>query len=258
MKVLEGKVAVITGVGRKEGIGFAVAEALGCMGAQIFATYFKAYDTELGLRGSEGSAYELEVALQTSGIDAHFFEMDLRKADAAERVFNEVEQVFGSADILINNACVSTRQGFLEITPDILESHYLVNHKAPLFLCQEFVRRFRKETGGKIVNMTSGQSVSMMPEELPYTTTKASLEMMTIQLAHELRERGITINAVDPGPTDTGWITEEIRSAIMNDPRGIGIRTPSEVADAVKTFIAGEREAQTGMVLHLQEIPLKL
>jgi 3-oxoacyl-[acyl-carrier protein] reductase len=258
MKMLEGEVVVITGVGRKEGIGYAIAERLGSMGARIFATYFKAYDRELGLKGSEESVHQLEEALKASGIEVHFFETDLREAGAAARIFDEVEQIFGGADILINNACVSTRQGFLEITPEILEDHYLVNHKAPLFLSQEFVRRFKKETGGKIVNMTSGQSISMMSEELPYTTTKASLEMMTIQLAHELRERGITINAVDPGPTDTGWITDEIRTTMMSDPRGGVIRTPKDVADAVTTFIAGEREAQSGMVLHLQVIPLTL
>jgi 3-oxoacyl-[acyl-carrier protein] reductase len=257
MKVLEGKVAVITGVGRKGGIGYAIAEKLGSMGAQVFATYLKAYDRELGYKGAEESPQELIEALKASGITAHFFEKDLREAGAASSIFDEVERVFLGADILINNACVSRNQPFLEVTPLSLEDHYIVNVKVPFFLCQEFVRRFKKETGGKIVNMTSGQSISMMPEELPYTTTKAGLEMMTVQLSHELREHGITINAVDPGPTDTGWMTDDIRNAILNDARGV-IRTPKEVADAVATFVSGEREAQSGMVLHLQEIPLTL
>lgn len=172
-------------------------------------------------------------------------ELDLRDPDAAARLCNEVEKTFGGIDILVNNACVSTTQSFIDIDAAVLDEHYAVNVRAVALLCKEFTVRFKKETGGKIINLTSGQSVSVMKDELPYAITKAALEMLTLQLADELRTKGITINAVDPGPTDTGWITPEMRH--------IYTATPEEVAESIATFIAGEREGVTGSVLHIQQ-----
>lgn len=94
--------------------------------------------------------------------------------------------------------------------------------------------------------MDSGQSLGVMRDELPYTITKAGLEMLTIQLAPELAARGVTINAVDPGPTDTGWITEDIRKDIGK------VHAPSDAANLVFSFLGERGEGVTGQILHAE------
>jgi 3-oxoacyl-[acyl-carrier protein] reductase len=81
-------------------------------------------------------------------------------------------------------------------------------------MCQEFVRRWQGERGGRIISITSGQGFGPMPGELAYVVTKAASDAMTVTLAAELAGRGITVNAVDPGATDTGWMQDGLRAAI--------------------------------------------
>ncbi len=254
MKALDGKVALVTGVGRRSGIGYAVCTALAKKGASIFYTYWRAYDEGGNLQGSQEDPVAFAAEFQKCGGQAAAFEADLSDSETPAQLMREVVRTFGTPDMLINNACVSTRQSFMDVDAALLDAHYAVNVRAAVLLCREFVQHFRKETGGRIVNLTSGQSLGIMEGELPYAITKAGLEMLTLQLELELRTLGITINAVDPGPTDTGWITDEIRTLIESDPKAGKIRTPDEAAALVLSFIHGEREAVTGTILHANRL----
>ncbi len=252
MKPLQGKIAVITGVGRRQGIGYAIAQRLAAMGADVFYSYWRAYDQKMKLSGSEADPQEYKEELQKHGTKVECAEVDLSDVTALKAFFDTVEQTLGVPDILINNACVSTAQPFLDINADLLDMHYAVNMRAPVLLCLEFVKRFNKQTGGKIVNMTSGQSLGVMAEELPYTITKAGLEMLTLQLSFELREKGITLNAVDPGPTDTGWMTDGLKELVAAQSSKGVVNTPDDAAALVVSFIHGDKEAVTGSVVHAE------
>jgi 3-oxoacyl-[acyl-carrier protein] reductase len=253
MKVLQGKIALVTGVGRRQGIGYAVCEKLASLGADIFYTYWRPYDADMQLPGFAEDPQMFADDFMSHGVKASCVEVDLRTIDAAEVLFDAADKVLGgSPDILINNACVSTRQPFIELTADLLDAHYEVNVRATALLCKEFILRFQKETGGKIVNLTSGQSLSIMEGEIPYAVTKAGVEMLALQLSFELRSRGITINAVDPGPTDTGWITAQMRNAWKKESNQMKIHTPQEAAELVVSCIVGEKEAITGSIIHAE------
>lgn len=252
MKPLQGKIAVITGVGRRQGIGYAIAQKLAGLGADIFFSYWRAYDKKMKLAGSEADPQEYLKELQKHGTRVACAEVDLSDVAAVGSFLDSVEQALGVPDILINNACVSTAQSFLDVNADLLDMHYAVNMRAPVLLSLEFVKRFDKQTGGKIVNMTSGQSLGVMAEELPYTITKAGLEMLTLQLSFELRERGITINAVDPGPTDTGWMTDGLKELVAAESSKGAVNTPDDAAELVISFIHGDKEAVTGSVVHAE------
>ncbi len=255
MKALRGKTALVTGVGRRSGIGYAICKALSQEGAVIFFTYWRAYDVEGKLQGGEEDPAAFASEFEKYGAEAVFaMEADLSKSETPALLMEEAIHSCKDIDILVNNACVSTHQSFFDVDAQLLDAHYAVNVRAAALLCKEFAQHFTKQTGGRIVNLTSGQSLGVMNDELPYAITKASLEMLTLQLELELRTLGITINAVDPGPTDTGWITKEIRALIENDPKGGKIRTPDEAAALVLSFIHGEREAVTGTILHADRI----
>lgn len=252
MKPLQGKIALITGVGRKEGIGYALASKFAEAGADVMFTYWRNYDTEMKLAGSDADPSLFVSDFMKHGVRSACIELDLSDIQSPALLFEQTLSLLGAPDILVNNACVSTAQPFMEVNAEILDAHYAVNMRAPVLLCKEFVRHFNKQTGGRIINMTSGQALGVMDDELPYTITKAGLEMSALQLSFELREKGITINAVDPGPTDTGWMHDGLKEIIISkSPRG-KVQTPDEVADLVMTFIHGDKEAVTGSVIHAE------
>ena len=136
---------------------------------------------------------------------------------------------------------------FVKLLPEILDKHYAVNVRAVAMLCREFAKRGK---AGNIINMTSGQSLgSMGGHKVPYTITKAALEMLAPQLAPDLIKLGITIHSVDPGPTDTGWMTEELKAQIRKESRRGEVNTPDNVARLIISILTQETPS-TGEVIH--------
>ena len=114
--------------------------------------------------------------------------------------------------MLVNNAAHSTRDGFEALDAATIDAHFAVNVRAPMLLSVLLARAGRP---GRIVNLVSGQFLGPMPGELAYTASKGALEAFTRQLAAEVAHLGITVNAVGPGPNDTGWIDDDIRAELL-------------------------------------------
>ena len=150
----------------------------------------------------------------------------------------------------MNNAAYSTRDGFERLDAQTLDAHYAVNLRATALLCAGFARRHAGGPGGRIVNLTSGQSLGPMTGELAYAATKGAVEALTVTLAAEVGHRGITVNAVNPGPTDTGWMTEELERELA--PKfALGRLGEPEDAARLVAFLASEEAAWiTGQVIH--------
>jgi 3-oxoacyl-[acyl-carrier protein] reductase len=122
--------------------------------------------------------------------------------------------------------------------------------RGAFLLTVEFARRFSGKSGGRIINLTSGQSVGPMPGELAYVATKGAVEAFTVSLSAELAAHGITVNAVDPGATDTGWMTEEVKGELL--PRFPQGRTglPEDAARLIAFLASDEAAWITGQVIH--------
>jgi 3-oxoacyl-[acyl-carrier protein] reductase len=242
MGSLRRKVALIIGVGRSAGIGAAICRELAEHGSNIFFSYWRPYDLQMGYSDkSQDDPAKIAAELKQLGARVESMEIDLALPDSAERLFKAAEDRLGTPSILVNNACHDLEVPFVELSPEILDQHYAVNVRAPAMLCREFVKR---GAPGAIINMTSGQSLgSMGHQKVPYSITKAALEMVTPQLAPDLTRQGITIHAVDPGPTDTGWMTEELKAELTV------VNAPNDVARFVVSILTQERPA-TGVVIH--------
>ena len=247
---LRGRVALVTGVGRRRGIGTAVCRALAARGADIALSYWKAYDREMPWGSDEDGPEGLVEELCASGVRAEAVEMDLSLPESAERLLDAVTERLGAPSILVNVAAHSTRDGYEALDAGTLDAHYAVNVRAMALLSVLFARRYPGGPGGRIVNFSSGQSLGPMAEELAYGLTKGAIEAFTSSLAAGVGHRGITVNAVNPGPTDTGWMTEESRRELVSRFPSGRIGEPEDAARLV-AFLAGDEAAWiTGQVIH--------
>jgi 3-oxoacyl-[acyl-carrier protein] reductase len=196
--------ALVTGVSRSAGIGAAVARALAADGWVLALSGFPPHDVR------EGWSYEPEELAAELGAQWH--EQDLADLAAAALIFDFAEAAVGPLTALVNVHAHSETGGLLEATPGQLDRHWAVNARGTALLCAEFARRFRGEPGsGRIVSFTSAPPLA---GEVAYAASKGALEWLTLSAAAELAKRGITVNAIDSGPTDTGWMSTEVRERI--------------------------------------------
>jgi 3-oxoacyl-[acyl-carrier protein] reductase len=232
---MTGAVALVTGADNPRGIGRAVCRALVAAGATVWCTIEP---------GSAASDVEL------AAIPATPIEADLADPATVRIVMDAVTAAVGRPSILVNNAAHSTRDSYETLDAATLDAHYAVNVRAPALLSCELARRHEAGRPGRIVNLTSGQSFGPMRGELAYTATKGALETFTVQFAAEVAELGITVNAVGPGPNDTGWMDDALRAALLpRFPMG-RIGRPEDAAALIAFLCSEEAGWITGQVVH--------
>ena len=251
-EMLRGQTAVITGVSRKIGIGAAIARALAEVGCNIFTTYFRPYDATMPWGSQDHEALEIIEELQKMGVEAAGLELDLSQPTAAAELFAVVQERFGQANILINNAAYSTSENIDTLNSRSLDSHFAVNVRGMALLCQKFVQQFgegEQVRNGRIINISSGQSYGPMPDELAYVASKGAVEAFSLSLSAELASRGITVNAIDPGITDTGWIPDDLRQILVDRAPMGRLGTPQDAARLVRFLASPEAAWITGQLI---------
>jgi 3-oxoacyl-[acyl-carrier protein] reductase len=244
------RVAVVTGASRTRGIGAAVCRALAAQHVDIFFTSWGKYDQELYGQENDGPK-ELLKEVRALGVRCECIEVDLSQPQSAGQILSEVEAQLGLPSILVNNAAYSTRDGYEQLDARTLDAHYAVNMRGTFLLSVEFARRYPGTPGGRIINLVSGEG-HPMPGELAYAATKGAIAAFTISLAAELAPRNILVNAVDPGPTDTGWISADpaLKQALL-EAAPLGRLGQPEDAARVIAFLASEAaEWITGQIIH--------
>ena len=249
-KDLRGRVALVTGVGRRRGIGSAVCRALASRGADVVFSYWRAYDSGAPWASEEDEPRSLLGELRDAGVRAEGVEVDLSPPDSARRLLDAAEETLGRPSILVNVAAYSRRDGYEELDAETLDAHYAVNVRAMALLSVGFARRYLGGPGGRIVNFSSGQSLGPMPEELAYVATKGAIEAFTRTLAAEVGHKGITVNAVNPGPTDTGWISGALEQELLAKfPLG-RVGQPEDAARLVAFLASDEAAWITGQIIN--------
>jgi 3-oxoacyl-[acyl-carrier protein] reductase len=177
-------------------------------------------------------------------------EADLEDDFAPKRILDGVKETLGTPDILINNATYCAPSSIRTLNADLLDKHYNVNNRGTLMLSLEFAREFEKsnpEGGeGRIIFMVSG---GPDPENLAYIATKGALRAITAPLATGLAPLGITVNSVDPGPTDSGWIDDELGKAFLPMfPMG-RLGKPEDAAKLIRFLAGSDSQWVTGQII---------
>ena len=170
-------IALVTGVSRHKGIGKAICLALANNGIDICFTYWSAYDRAMPWEVKDYEHEEIQNEILAAGVRCEKIEVDFFSEDASTQIFNFVESKLGKPTILVNNATHSTDSTITDLTSKVLDEHYTVNVKTTTMLIKEFVNRFDGASSGRVVNITSGQSLGQMNSEIAYAMTKGAINL---------------------------------------------------------------------------------
>ncbi|MER7705936.1 SDR family oxidoreductase [Kitasatospora sp. NPDC097605] len=230
-------VALVTGVGRTVGIGAGIACRLAESGWDVAFTYWTPYDHRMAWGAEPGAAEAVARALADRGAASAGVDADLTEPDAPARVFDEVERRLGGVTALVLGHCESVDSGLLDTTVESFDRHFAVNARAGWLLIREYGCRFAGPAGdGRVVALTSDHTAG----NLPYGASKGALDRITLAAARELAYLGVTANVVNPGPVDTGWMTDEVRTDVLGRTPLGRLGTPQDTANLV-AFLCSPR-----------------
>jgi len=240
-RTLQGKIAIVTGASR--GIGRAIAVRLASNGAAVVVNYASNAD----------AANEVCAEVKTHQARALAVQADVSKVLQVEGLFDTTIQHFGRVDFLINNAGVIIHKPLRDTTEEEFDRIMSINAKGTFFACQQAARRLND--GGRIVNFSSTLTTVMMPNFSAYAASKGAIEQITHVLAKELGPRGITVNCVAPGTTDTEMLgvnrtKEEDQRYIQATALG-RLGQPTDIADAVALLVSEDARWITGQTIRV-------
>ncbi|WP_433436870.1 SDR family oxidoreductase [Nonomuraea sp. CA-141351] len=222
--------ALVTGVGRTVGIGAGIARQLASTGWNVAFTYWTPYDQRMSWGIEQGATDAIANALAECGAATAAIEADLADPGSPARIFDQVERLLGGITALVMCHCESVDSGLLDTTVESFDRHFAVNARATWLLIREYGRRFNGTPGtGRVISLTSDHTVG----NLPYGASKGALDRITLAAAHELAHLGVTANVINPGPVDTGWMSDEVREHVLRQTPSSRLGTPQDTANLV-------------------------
>ena len=246
---LAGRVALVTGVSRRVGIGFGVARRLAADGADLVVSSWAPHDEEMPWGADPDGPEALAADLRSGGRRVEHLPADLEDPAGPAALVTAAREALGHVDVLVANHARSSHQDLASLTAEEVDRTLAANVRGTLLLVQAWAAQHDGRPGGRVVLFTSGQHRSPMPDELPYVASKGALHQLTASLAAALGDRGVTVNCVNPGPTDTGYADEAARAEVVRRMPFGRWGTPDDVARLVAWLVSDEGAWVTGAVI---------
>ena len=252
---LKERVAIITGANNPWGIGATTALAFAGEGAKVVLVYKKIlreFDenktdkngVDRYFKANADNAAVVESKLREMKADYLVIESDISDEASVKEIYSKVMKRYGRVDVLVNNAADGDMEGvdtIETITPKVIDDTFDVNVRGSVLMIREFVNHQKEH--GRIINLST-DAAQVFAGQIAYGASKATLEALTRSIAIEVAKYQITVNAVAPGPTQTGWIDEELEKAVLPlIPMGKLIQ-PQDIAETI-LFLASQ---QAGMI----------
>lgn len=238
---LVGKGALVTGGSR--GIGRAIVQRLAADGARVVFNFARSVD----------QAAEVEQAVRDAGGQAHGVRVDLACSGAVDELVSVAERYLDGLDILVNNAALGfTRTVMADTDETVYDAVMAVNTRSTFLTMRYAARRMRDN--GRIINISTVNTTRPAPGTAVYAASKGAIEQLTKVAAIELGCRGITVNAVCPGATDTDLLRHTNTPAVLDEVARLTalgrLGQPTDIADVVALLVNSDSHWLTGQIIH--------
>lgn len=246
------RVALVTGVGRRRSIGAGLAVGLARDGWDLALSYWSLYDDRLGYERTAEDPEALAGQCRAHGSKVVLLPGDLADADVPSRLVTAAIDRLGPLHALVMSHCESVNSSILTTSVESWDRHFDVNARATWLLIKAFAEQLPDDPGvggevrGRIVALTSDHTA----HNTPYGASKGALDRIVVAAAVELAGRGVRANAINPGPIDTGWMTDEIRTMGASDTPAGRLGTPEDTADLVRFLLSDQGSWINGQVLY--------
>lgn len=240
---------LLTGVGRRRGIAAGIAVALARQGWNLALTYWPSYDERVGLERAADDPDSVARECRELGSRVELLAADLADPTVPEELVRTAN-ARGDLTALVLSHAESVNSDIRTTTVESWDRHFAVNARASWLLIRAFAGQLSPAVAdrgaGRVVALTSDHTAY----NLPYGASKGALDRLVVAAAHELADLGLRCNVVNPGPIDTGWMTDEIRAAgRAQTPLG-RLGTPQDTANLVCFLLSEAGGWVTGQLLY--------